>query len=122
MGRILIDGEPGSDSVPENEPELGEVVIAKPGKDAFYGTALREYLVTRGIANLIFDGCTTKVCVQTSMRAANDSGYDCLLVEDGTENYFPEFKAYTIKALTAQGGIVGWSCAPDKALKVLEAL
>lgn len=121
MGRILIDGEPGSDFVPECAPAPGELVIAKPGKDAFYATGLRDHLVTRNITHLVITGCTTEVCVQTTMRVANDRGYDCLLVEDGTESYFPEFKAGTIKALTAQGGIAGWSCTADKVLRVLEA-
>src|SRR5262249_16252561 len=119
MGRILIDGEVGSDFIPECKPLEGELVISKPGKDAFYSTALRDYLVTRGITNLVITGCTTEVCVQTTMRCANDRGYDCLLIEDGTESYFPEFKASTLKALTAQGGIIGWTCKADKVLKLL---
>jgi nicotinamidase-related amidase len=122
MGRILIDGEEGSDFVPQCAPHPGELVISKPGKDAFYGTALQDYLATRCISNLIFTGCTTEVCVQTSMRAANDRGYDCLLIEDGTESYFPEFKASMIKMVTAQGGIVGWSCTSDKVLAAVEGL
>lgn len=122
MGRILIDGETGSDFVPELAPLPGELVIAKPGKDAFYATALRDYLVTRGITNLVITGCTTEVCVQTTMRAANDRGYDCLLVEDGTESYFPDFKTMTIKALTAQGGIVGWACRSEAVLGALAEL
>lgn len=122
MGRILIDGEPGSDFLPELAPEPGELVIAKPGKDAFYNTPLRDYLVMRNITQLVITGCTTEVCVQTTMRVANDRGYDCLLVEDGTESYFPEFKASTIRALTAQGGIAGWSCTSDKVLGAIGAL
>ena len=92
MGRILIDGEVGSDFVPENAPIEGELVISKPGKDAFYSTELREYLQTRNISGLVITGVTTEVCVQTTMRVANDRGYDCLLIEDGTDSYFPEFK------------------------------
>ena len=122
MGRILIDGEEGSDFIPECAPESGELVISKPGKDAFYSTILRDYLVTRGISNLVFTGVSTEVCVQTSMRAANDRGYDCLLIEDGTGSFFPEFKASTIKAVTAQGGIIGWTCKAEAVLKVLESL
>jgi nicotinamidase-related amidase len=122
MGRILIDGEEGSDFVPECAPKPGELVISKPGKDAFYGTNLREYLTNRAITHLVFTGCTTEVCVQTSMRCANDRGYDCLLVEDGTESYFPEFKAMTIKSITAQGGIVGWSCTHEKVLEAIRSL
>src|SRR6516225_443989 len=122
MGRILIDGEVGTDFVPENAPVDGELVVPKPGKDAFYNTILRDYLVTRNISHLVITGVTTDVCVQTTMLVANDRGYDCLLIEDGTESYFPEFKAVTLKALTAQGGIVGWTAEADKLLEVLARL
>ena len=122
MGRILIDGEEGSDFIEENAPEEGELVISKPGKDAFYGTGLNEYLMRRKISNLVITGVTTEVCVQTTMRCANDRGYDCLLVEDGTDSYFPEFKEVTLRALVAQGGIVGWTSKSDKILELLESL
>jgi nicotinamidase-related amidase len=122
MGRILIDGEVGSDFVPENAPIEGELVISKPGKDAFYSTILRDYLVTRNISHLIITGVTTEVCVQTTMRVANDRGYDCLLIEDGTDSYFPEFKDVTLRALVAQGGIVGWTTKADRLLEVLARL
>jgi nicotinamidase-related amidase len=122
MGRILIDGEEGSDFVPENKPMEGELVISKPGKDSFYSTELRDYLIKRNISNLVITGVTTDVCVQTTMRCANDRGYDCLLVEDGTESFFPEFKAVTLKALVAQGGIVGWTCRSNQVLQLLESL
>ena len=120
MGRILIDGEEGSDFIDENAPVEGELVISKPGKDAFYSTELRDYLVTRNITNLVITGVTTEVCVQTTMRVANDRGYDCLLVEDGTDSYFPEFKDVTLRALTAQGGIVGWTSPAAPILEVVE--
>ncbi len=122
MGRILIDGESGSDFIAENAPLEGELVLSKPGKDAFYRTILHEYLMTRGITNLLFTGVTTEVCVQTTMRCANDRGFDCLLVEDGTDSYFPEFKEVTLRALVAQGGIVGWTCKSDKILDLVESL
>ncbi len=109
MGRILVAGEPGSQIVPELAPVDGEIVIDKPGKGAFYATRLDASLRARGITHLVFAGVTTEVCVQTSMREANDRGYDCLLVEDATESYFPEFKAATLAMLTAQGAIVGWT-------------
>ena len=109
MGRILIDGEPGADFVPTLKPKEGDIVIAKPGKGAFYGTALGEILRLRGITHLIFGGVTTEVCVQTTMREANDRGYECLLIEDATESYFPAFKAGAIEMIRAQGGIVGWT-------------
>jgi len=109
MGRVLIVGEPGNQIVPELAPVDGEIVIDKPGKGAFHDTGLHESLQEFGITHLVFMGVTTEVCVQTSMREANDRGYDCLLVEDGTESYFPQFKAATLAMITAQGAIVGWT-------------
>lgn len=113
MGRILIDGEPGNDIVPALAPLTGETVIVKPGKGAFYATALGDILRLQGITHLLFAGVTTEVCVQTTMREANDRGYECLLLEDATESYFPEFKTATLNMIRAQGGIIGWtaSCA-----------
>lgn len=116
MGRILVRGEPGNDILAAVAPIDGEVVLDKPGKGAFYATALGEMLRLEGITHLVFAGVTTEVCVQTSMREANDRGYDCLLIEDATESYFPEFKAATLAMITAQGGIVGWT-APLSALE-----
>lgn len=120
MGRILIEGEPGTDFIPQNEPWIHEHIICKPGKDAFYATDLDEYLMRRKISGLVITGVTTEVCVQTTMRCANDRGYDCLLVEDGTDSYFPEFKEMTLRALTAQGAIVGWTCKSEALLQVLD--
>lgn len=119
MGRVLVDGEPGADFVPECAPAAGETVVAKPGKDAFYRTALEAELRRRGITHLALTGCTTEVCVQTTMRAANDRGFDCVLVEDATESYFPEFKAATLAMVAAQGGIVGWVCGSGDLLGAL---
>ena len=119
MGRLLIDGEPGTDFVPALAPHAGDIVIAKPGKGAFYGTALGEILRLRGITRLIFGGVTTEVCVQTTMREANDRGYECLLIEDATESYFPEFKIATIAMIHAQGGIVGWTATSADLFKAL---
>jgi biuret amidohydrolase len=119
MGRILIEGEPGTDFIPENEPWVNEHVISKPGKDAFYATDLDEYLMRRKISALVITGVTTEVCVQTTMRCANDRGYDCILVEDGTDSYFPEFKEVTLRALTAQGAIVGWTCQSSELLNMM---
>jgi biuret amidohydrolase len=115
MGRILVAGEPGNQIIPALAPEPGEIVIDKPGKGAFYATGLHEILQDHGISHLLFMGVTTEVCVQTSMREANDRGYDCLLLEDCTESYFPAFKAATVEMLRAQGGIVGWT-APAAAV------
>lgn len=119
MGRILVAGEPGNQIIPELAPVDGEIVIDKPGKGAFYATGLHEILQDHGISHLLFMGVTTEVCVQTSMREANDRGYDGLLLEDCTESYFPHFKTATLDMLRAQGGIVGWT-APSAA--VLTAL
>ena len=109
MGRILVAGEPGNQIVPALAPIDGEIVIDKPGKGAFYATGLHERLQSLGVTHLVFMGVTTEVCVQTSMREANDRGYECLLVEDGTASYFAEFKAATLAMITAQGAIVGWT-------------
>ena len=116
MGRILIACEPGCDIIASAAPLPGEIVIDKPGKGAFYATALGDILRFKSITHLIFAGVTTEVCVQTSMREANDRGYDCLLIEDATESYFPQFKAATLAMIVAQGGIVGWT-APLAALR-----
>jgi nicotinamidase-related amidase len=116
MGRILVRGEPGNAIIDALTPIAGELVIDKPGKGAFYATNLGEELATRGITHLLFAGVTTEVCVQTSMREANDRGYDCLLIEDATASYFPAFKQASIEMIRSQGGIVGWT-APFAALK-----
>ena len=108
MGRLLVAGEPGNQIVDALAPIEGEIVIDKPGKGMFWATGIHERLQALGITHLVFAGVTTEVCVQTSMREANDRGYESLLIEDATESYFPEFKAMTIKMIAAQGGIVGW--------------
>jgi nicotinamidase-related amidase len=109
MGRILIRGEPGNQIVPELAPVAGEVVIDKPGKGAFYATSLEVELKRLGVTHLAFAGVTTEVCVQTTMREANDRGYECVLLEDCTESYFPQFKQSAVEMIRAQGGIVGWT-------------
>ena len=109
MGRILVRGEPGHQIIPLLAPRPGEIVIDKPGKGAFYATGLGSMLEQRGITHLVFMGVTTEVCVQTTMREANDRGYDSLLIEDATESYFPAFKQATLEMIRAQGGIVGWT-------------
>ncbi len=111
MGRILIDGEPGADFVDGLHPLAGEIEIVKPGKGAFHATRLGELLAARDIAHLVFAGVTTEVCVQTTMREANDRGFDALLVEEATGSYFPQFKQATIEMVRAQGGIVGWTAS-----------
>jgi nicotinamidase-related amidase len=122
MGRILIRGEPGNAIIPELAPIAGEIVIPKPGKGAFYATELQAILQKRGITHLLFTGVTTEVCVQTTMREANDRGYECLLVEDCTASYFPEFKQATLEMIRAQGGIVGWTSSAQNIQKALSGL
>jgi biuret amidohydrolase len=119
MGRILIRGEPGHQIVPALAPMASEIVIDKPGKGAFWATDLHRQLQERGIGQLVFTGVTTEVCVQTSMREANDRGYECLLLEDCTASYFPAFKEATIEMITAQGGIVGWATPSAELLDAL---
>ncbi|MFM0736032.1 cysteine hydrolase [Paraburkholderia xenovorans] len=119
MGRILIRGEPGNAIIEPLMPAAGELVIDKPGKGAFHATRLGEELAVRGITHLVFAGVTTEVCVQTSMREANDRGYDSLLIEDATASYFPAFKQATLEMVRSQGGIVGWT-APFSSLMQLD--
>lgn len=114
-GRLLVRGEPGNQIIPALAPVDGEIVIDKPGKGAFYATPLQAELQARGVTQLVVAGVTTEVCVQTTLREANDRGYDCLLVEEATASYFPAFKTATIEMVVAQGGIVGWA-APLQAL------
>ena len=108
MGRLLVTGEPGNQIVDTLKPLDDEIVVDKPGKGMFWATGLHEGLQRLGITHLVFAGVTTEVCVQTSMREANDRGYECLLIDEATESYFAEFKASTIEMIVAQGGIVGW--------------
>jgi len=115
MGRLLVRGEPGCEIVPALAPRAGEAVIDKPGKGAFHATPLAAELGRLGVQQLVLAGVTTEVCVQTTMREANDRGYECLLVEEATASYFPAFKAAAIEMIVAQGGIVGWA-APLAAL------
>ncbi len=108
MGRILVRGEPGHDIIAELTPQPGEPVIDKPGKGAFFATDLHAILEHRGIKQLVVTGVTTEVCVNTTVREANDRGYDCLVLEDCVGSYFPEFHAMGLKMIKAQGGIFGW--------------
>jgi len=109
MGRILIDGSEGNEFVDCMKPELGELVLPKPGKGAFFMTGLHQKLRNLGVSHLIVCGVTTEVCVQTTLREANDRGYECVLVEDATASYFPAFKRAAIEMIRSQGGIVGFT-------------
>lgn len=108
MGRILVQGEYGHDIIDDLKPAAGEPVVDKPGKGAFYATDLDTILRSRGIRQLIVCGVTTEVCVNTTVREANDRGYDCLVLEDCVASYFPEFQRVALEMIKAQGGIFGW--------------
>jgi nicotinamidase-related amidase len=117
MGRVLISGEAGTAILDELAPLPGEIVIEKPGKGAFYATGFGDELKRLGTEQLVFAGVTTEVCVQTTMREANDRGYECLLAEDATESYFAEFKAAALAMIRAQGAIVGWTATTKQVLE-----
>ena len=119
MGRLLVRGSAGCDIVAALAPWPTETVIDKPGKGAFHATPLQAHLDRLGVTQLVVAGVTTEVCVQSTLREANDRGYEGLLVEEATASYFPHFKDATIEMIVAQGGIVGWA-APLAA--VLSAL
>ncbi len=119
MGRILVRGEYGHDIVDELKPAPGEPVVDKPGKGAFYATDLDSMLHNRGIRQLIVCGVTTEVCVNTSVREANDRGYDCLVLEDCVGSYFPEFQVAALNMIKAQGGIFGWVSDSKRFLSAL---
>jgi biuret amidohydrolase len=115
MGRILVRGERGHDIIDELKPAAGEPVIDKPGKGSFHATDLHAILANRGITQLIVTGVTTEVCVHTTVREANDRGYECVVLSDCVASYFPEFQQVGLKMIAAQGGIFGW-VAPSSAL------
>jgi biuret amidohydrolase len=117
MGRILVRGEPGHDIVPQLYPISDEPIIDKPGKGAFYQTDLELVLRNRGVDTLFVCGVTTEVCVNTTVREANDRGYRCIVLSDCCASYFPEFHDMGLKMIKAQGGIFG-SVASSRALLV----
>ena len=120
MGRILVRGEPGHDIIPELYPIEGEPVVDKPGKGAFYDTDLLGILRNRGIQSLIVCGVTTEVCVHTTVREANDRGFNALVPADCTASYFPEFKRVALEMIKAQGGIFGWVSDSDQVIQGLK--
>jgi nicotinamidase-related amidase len=107
-GRILIRGEYGHDIIDELAPMPGEWVVDKPGKGAFYATGLGNLLTGHGIRSLVVTGVTTEVCVHTTVREANDRGYECLVLADCVGSYFPQFQRVGLEMIAAQGGIFGW--------------
>lgn len=121
MGRILVRGERGHDIIPELYPAAGEPVVDKPGKGAFYATELEAILRHADIRQLLVCGVTTEVCVHTTVREANDRGFDCLVVRDCVASYFPEFHRTALRMIAAQGGIFGWVGAADDIIAALES-
>jgi len=122
MGRILVRGEPGHDIVPELYPLKTEPVIDKPGKGAFYQTDLELMLRNRGIDTLLVAGVTTEVCVNTTVREANDRGFRCIVLGDCCASYFPEFHVAGLAMIKAQGGIFGSVTASPHLLRSLAAV
>ena len=108
MGRILIRGEVGHDIIDALYPIDDEIIIDKPGKGAFYATELDDILMKYGVANLLVCGVTTEVCVNTTVREANDRGYRCIVLSDCCASYFPQFHEMGLNMIKAQGGIFGW--------------
>ena len=122
MGRILVRGETGHDIIPELYPIAGEPVIDKPGKGSFYDTDLLGILRHRNIKTLIVCGVTTEVCVHTTVREANDRGFECLVPADCVGSYFPEFQRVALEMIKAQGGIFGGVSDSDKVVSALAAI
>jgi nicotinamidase-related amidase len=120
FGRILIRGEYGHDIVDELQPLDGEAVVDKPGKGAFYATELQEILEKDGIKSLVVTGVTTEVCVHTTVREANDRGYECLVLADCVGSYFPEFQRVGLEMIAAQGGIFGWVAESPSAIAAIQ--
>ena len=118
----MVRGEYGHEIIDELKPRPGEPVVDKPGKGAFYATDLNEILKSRGIRQLLVCGVTTEVCVNTTVREANDRGYDCLVVEDAVASYIPELHAAALAMINAQGGIFGWVASSAAMLPILDRL
>lgn len=122
MGRILVQGEPGHDIIAELAPTPGEPVVDKPGKGAFYQTDLELMLRNRGVDTLFVCGVTTEVCVNTTVREANDRGFRCIVFSDCCASYFPEFHAAGLAMIKAQGGIFGSVAASKSVLNSLASV
>ena len=118
-GRILVRGERGHGIIDELVPHDGEVIIDKPGKGAFYATELELILRNHGVTSLLVTGVTTEVCVHTTMREANDRGFECLVLEDCVASYFPDFHQAALRMIIAQNGILGWVTPSEEVLRRL---
>ena len=119
MGRILVRGEEGHDIIQELYPKSGEPVIDKPGKGSFHSTDLHQILLDRRIKTLVVCGVTTEVCVHTTVREANDRGYECVVLSDCVASYFPEFKRVGLEMIQAQGAIFGWVSDSERVIAAL---
>ena len=119
MGRILVRGENGHDIIQQLYPKDGEPIIDKPGKGSFHATDLQQILSDRGIKTLIVCGVTLEVCVHTTVREANDRGYECVVLSDCVASYFPEFQRVGLEMIQAQGAIFGWVSNSERALAAL---
>lgn len=119
MGRILVRGEQGHDIIHQLYPIAGEPIIDKPGKGSFHATDLHQILLDRGIKTLVVCGVTTEVCVHTTVREANDRGYECVVLSDCVASYFPEFQRVGLEMIKAQGAIFGWVSNADHFIAAL---
>lgn len=121
LGRLLVRGEPGHAIISALAPLPDEPIIDKPGKGAFYATDFGAQLTARGIRQLVVVGVTTEVCVHSTVREANDRGFECLVPSDATASYFPAFHAAALAMIQAQGGIFGWVTSTARLVSALPA-